>query len=104
MSNIIIPNFPANPSEEALDQLYKWSQDAQEADRMRHEVMLEKVKKFEEGIGAKKVDGLGECYAQMDSRMYQRWVATDQNFFDDHGNVQKFFKDNPEYLNEGYSV
>ena len=104
MSNIIIPKFPKNVSQQSWDKLYRHFQDEQEADRVRHNTYLEKVKNFNKGIGEKRVDGLGECYAQMDGRMYQRWVATDRNFFDDPKNVDKFFKDNPNYLNAGYSV
>ncbi len=100
MPDIIIPKFPKNASQAVWDKLYKWSQDEQEADRVRHAAYLNRVKAQSDGIGTKTCDGIGECYAEMDARMYLRWQQTDPHFWDDPTNVKRFFKDNDQYLNK----
>lgn len=102
--DIIIPKLPKNMSEQTKTQLYRWAQDEQEADRVMHEAYLQRVKAQSDGIGTKNVDGIGECYAQIDSRMYHRQLQSDPHFWDDLGNIKRFMKDNPQYLNDGYKV
>lgn len=104
MSNIIIPKFPKNADKKVWDMFYKWSQDEQMADRVRANSYLERVRKQEKGIGEKHIDGLGECYASMDSRMYHRQLQNDPHFWTDPSNVKRFFKDNSQYLLQGKKV
>jgi len=74
------------------------------ADKVRANSYLERVKTQNEGVGTKSVNGIGECYGQMDSRMYFRQMQNDKDFWKDEGNKKRFFKDNPQYLNEGHKV
>lgn len=104
MPDIIIPKFPKNTSQKTWDKFYRWTQDEQQADRVRHSTYLERVKSASDGIAAKAVDGLGECYAEMDGRMYHRQLQNDPNFWNDPSNVKKFFKDNDQYVNKGYKI
>jgi hypothetical protein len=96
--SLVIPNF-GNVSEKTWDLFYKWAQDEQTADRVRANSYLERVKAQDKGIGEKSVDGLGECFANMDSRIYHRQLQNDKKFWSDEGNIKRFFKDNPQYLN-----
>ena len=102
--DIIIPKIPKDTPQAVRDQLYDWATKAQDADRVLHESYLNRVKAQSDGIGTKAMDGAGECYAQMDSLMYHRQLQNDPHFWDDLSNVKKFFKDNRQYLNEGFKV
>jgi len=70
------------------------------ADKVRANSYLERVKKEWKGCGEKSIDGIGENYATMDSRMFHRQMQNDPDFWRDPKNVQQFFKDNPQYLNQ----
>ena len=102
--DVVIPKFPKNITKSTWDKFYRWAQNEQEADRVRHSTFLERVKATSDGIGEKAIEGVGECYAQMDSRMFHRQLQNDPHFFDDVGNIKKFFKDNPQYMNAGYKI
>ncbi len=99
MSEIIVPKF-GNVPQKVWDKFYQWAQDEQMADKVRANSYLERVKKQYKGVGERHIDGLGECYATMDSRMFHRQTQNDPHFWSDPKNVQKFFKDNPQYLNQ----
>lgn len=99
MSEIIVPNF-GNVPQKVWDVFYKWAQDEQMADKVRANSYLERVKASNKGIGEKSINGIGECFGQIDSRMYHRQMQNDKDFWNDPSNVKKFFKDNPQYLNQ----
>jgi len=99
MSDIIIPNF-GNVSQGTWDRFYRYAQDQQKADKYFMKQRLLATKEAHKGDGVKAVDGIGENYATMDSRTYHRMLQNDEHFWKDPANVVKFFKDNPEYLNE----
>jgi len=99
MSDVIIPDF-GNVSQKTWDRFYRFAQDQQQADKFFTKQRLLDVKKAFKGVGEKAVDGIGECYAQMDSRTFHRMLQNDEHFWKDESNVKKFFKDNPQYLNQ----
>lgn len=100
MSEIILPTQGKAVSERTWDKVYRYLQDEQNADRYLSRKRLLKVKEQNAGIGDKNMDGIGECYASMDSRMFHRQMQNDKHFWADEGNVKKFFKENPQYLNQ----
>jgi len=106
MSEIIVPKFPKNVSEQAWDRFYRHCQDEQMVDKHRSATYLERVKQHskDNGYFQKSVDGIGECYAEMDSRMYHRQLQNDPDFWKDPSNHKSFFRDNPEYLNGNHKV
>jgi len=99
MSEIIRPNF-GNVSQQTWDRFYRYAQDQQKADKYFTRQRLLATKNAHKGDGVKAVDGIGENYATMDSRTYHRQLQNDEHFWKDPSNVVKFFKDNPQYLNE----
>lgn len=106
MSNIIVPKFPKNVTRKAWDQFYRHTQDQQQVDKVRMNSYLELVKGHskEQGYNKKAIDGVGECYAEMDSRTYHRQMQNDPDFWKDPSNHKRFFKDNRQYLNEGHKI
>lgn len=74
------------------------------ADRVLTQTRLDKVKAASEDLYQSAMDGIGECYAQMDSETYHRQLQNDPYFWMDKGNTRKFFKDNPQYMNAGYKI
>ena len=99
MSEIINPNF-GQVSEMTWNRINRYLQDEQNADRYLSRKRLLKVKEQEKGNAVKAVDGIGENYATMDSRMYHRQMQNDPHFWRDEANIKKFMKDNPQYLNQ----
>ena len=106
MANIVVPKFPKNVTQKAWDQFYRHCQDEQMIDKVRSNSYLELVKgkSKEQGHHQKAINGIGECYAEMDSRMYHRQLQNDPDFWKDPSNHKKFFKDNSKYLNKGMKV
>ena len=96
---LIIPNF-GNVSQKTWDRFYRYAQDQQTADKYFTKQRLYNVKNTYKGCAVKAIDGIGENYATMDSRIYHRQMQNDKDFWKDPANVVKFFKDNPDYLNE----
>ena len=104
--DIVVPKFPKHVPQSAWDKFYRMAQDEQFVDKHRSATYLEQVKaksKDQEHF-RKSIDGIGECYAEMDSRMYHRQMQNDPDFWKDASNVKKFFKDNDQYLNQGHKV
>ena len=99
MSDLVIPDF-GNVSQQTWDRFYRYAQDQQKADKYFTNKRLQMVKEQHKGDGVKAIDGIGENYATMDSRTYHRMLQNDPHFWADEGNVKKFFKDNPQYLNQ----
>ncbi len=99
MSDVIIPDF-GNVSQQTWDRFYRYAQDEMKADKYFAHQRLLQVKQKHAGDGVKSVDGIGENYATMDGRMYHRWLREDPNIFKDYNSCKKFFKDNPQYLNQ----
>jgi len=102
-TDVIIPEF-GNVSEKTWARFKRWANDVQMSHKVRRMSLLERVKLDEPDIGKGHVDGLGECYAQIDSETYFRQMQNDADFWRDTANKKKFFKDNPEYLNEGHKI
>jgi len=106
MANIIVPKFPKHVPQSAWDKFYRLAQDEQFVDRHRQATYLEQVKTKSQNQGhhKKAIDGIGECYAEMDSRTYHRMMQNDKDFWKCSTNRRSFFRDNPEYLNQGHLV
>jgi len=104
MSDIVVPNFPKNTSPKTWDKFYRWACDEQEADKFKMKVRNLQVKNQYKGCFEKPIDGIGECYATMDSRTYHRMLQDDPDFWKDPSNHKSFFRDNDRYLNQGHLV
>ena len=69
-----------------------------ELEKAQRMARVVEMKKAEAIKNRKHIDGVGERIGEIDVRTFFRWEQEDDgNFWNDKGNIKKFFNDNPEY-------
>ena len=102
--NEIITRDNSDISHKTWDVLERMSRNEQMADKVLTQTRLDKVKAASDACYQSAMDGIGECYAQMDSETYHRQLQNDPDFWKCESNTKKFFKQNTQYLNAGYKI